>query len=202
MDMARAARWKNVNLSAKAFIGFVILTGISVLLYGGAHLRSHNIAEFVCYLLIALLASQLRVTLPAMADTLSVNFLFVLVGILDLSFTETLMLGCAGVIVQYFYVAGNRPIRIAFNICCSAVSTAMAYATYHQVFVARQASCHRALDVRSIGFRLFSGKYGYPRRHDLALRKRGLSSGSGWITTAGRSPITLGVRRWLAFWAG
>ena len=129
--MARGARWSNVELGAKAFVGFVIVAGTGVLLYGTAHLDSGNIAEFVCYLLIALLASQLRVSLPAMADTLSVNFLFVLVGILDLSFTETLMLGCAGVMVQCLDGQRTRPVRVAFNICCSALSIALAYWSYH-----------------------------------------------------------------------
>jgi len=57
--MARGAYWRNGNLGAKAFIGFVILAGTGVLLYSTAHLDSGNIAEFVCYMLIALLASQL-----------------------------------------------------------------------------------------------------------------------------------------------
>ena len=129
--MARGAYWRNGNLGAKAFIGFVILAGTGVLLYSTAHLDSGNIAEFVCYMLIALLASQLRVSLPAMADTLSVNFLFVLVGILDLSFTATLMLGCAAVMVQCLYAERSRPVRVAFNICCSALSIALAYGIYH-----------------------------------------------------------------------
>jgi diguanylate cyclase (GGDEF)-like protein/putative nucleotidyltransferase with HDIG domain len=114
-------------------MAFVILAGTGVLLYGTSHLHSGNIAEFLCYLLIALLASQLRVTLPAMADTLSVNFLFVLVGILDLSFTETVLLGCSAVIVQSIYAERIRPVRVAFNICCSAISIALAYATYHSL---------------------------------------------------------------------
>ncbi len=131
--MARGAFSTNVELSAKAFIGFVIMAGAGVLLYSTAHLKSGNVAEFVCYMLLALLASQLRVSLPAMADTLSVNFLFVLVGILDLSFTETLMLGCGAVIVQCLYGETVRPVRVAFNICCSALSIALAYGTYHSI---------------------------------------------------------------------
>ena len=131
--MARGWRGRNGNLGAGAFIGLVILAGTGVLLYGATHLNSGNIAEFICYLLVALLASRLQVALPAMADTLSVNFLFVLVGILDLSFTETLMLGCVGVIVQCFNGERPRPVRIAFNISCSAISIALAYSAYHYV---------------------------------------------------------------------
>ncbi len=129
--MARVLRWRNVNLGGKAFIGLVILAGTGVLLYGSMRASSVNIAEFICYLLIALLASQLRVSLPALADTLSVNFLFVLVGILDLSFAETLMLGCVGALVQSFDGERLRPVRITFNICCSAVAIGLSYGFYH-----------------------------------------------------------------------
>ena len=136
--MARGTRWRNGELGAKVFTSLVIVAGAGVLLYSTAHLQSINIAEFVCYLLIALLASQLRVSLPAMTDTLSVNFLFVLVGVLDLSLTETLMLGCAGVMVQCLYGERTRPVRVAFNICCSALSIALAYGTYHSILSSYQ----------------------------------------------------------------
>ena len=143
--MARGSRWRNLNLGSKALICLMIASGTGVLLYGNAHLGSANIAEFICYLLIALLASQLRVSLLAMADTLSVNFLFVLVGILELGFTETLLLGCIGVMVQSFDGAQLRPIRVTFNICSSAVAIALAYGAYHDIL-----SSHEHLAIRAL----------------------------------------------------
>jgi len=125
--MARGFRATYTNWQASVFGTAVILAGVAALVYGAAHPASHNIAEFICYSLIAILASRLRVNLPAMADTLSVNFLFVLVAVLELSFTEALLLGCAGVIIQSFYAEKREPIRITFNICSSALATALAY---------------------------------------------------------------------------
>jgi len=116
---------------ARAFIALVIAAGTAVLLYGAMHQESRNIPEFICYLLIVLLASRLKVKLPQVADTMSVNFLFVLVGILDLSFTETLMLGSVGVIMQSFYDERPRPVRVAFNLSASAFAIALAYGSYH-----------------------------------------------------------------------
>jgi len=43
--------------------------------------------KFACYLLAALLASSLKVTLPGIDGTLSVNFLFTLLGILETRLT-------------------------------------------------------------------------------------------------------------------
>ena len=69
-------------------------------MYGGIHQSSKNIAEFICYLGIAILASRLKVNLPGITGTLSVNFLFILIGILELSFSETLILGAISMLAQ------------------------------------------------------------------------------------------------------
>jgi diguanylate cyclase (GGDEF)-like protein/putative nucleotidyltransferase with HDIG domain len=119
--------------AAKAFIALVIGLGTGVLVYGALHPSSRNIAEFVCYLLIALLASRLKVNLPRITGTMSVNFLFILIGILELSFTETLVLGCAAVLVQCFYHDRPSAIQVTFNLCSSAYACAVAYVTYHFV---------------------------------------------------------------------
>jgi diguanylate cyclase (GGDEF)-like protein/putative nucleotidyltransferase with HDIG domain len=131
--MASRLRWKYTSLSARVFISLVILAGISVFGYALTHPSSANIAEFICYLLIVLLASRLRVNLPEVTDTMSVNFLFVLVGILELSFTETLMLGSVGIFLQSFHNGKPRPLRVTFNMCAGALAIAFAFALYHQV---------------------------------------------------------------------
>lgn len=127
----RPQSWRRMSLLAKAFVGLVVLLGGVVLTLGTINPVSQNIAEFICYLLIALLASRLTVNLPEIADTMSVNFLFILVGIIDLSFTEALLLGAVAVMIQSFYRTNHRPIRVAFNICASASAISLAYGMYH-----------------------------------------------------------------------
>jgi diguanylate cyclase (GGDEF)-like protein/putative nucleotidyltransferase with HDIG domain len=122
--------WRDLTSSAKAFIGLVIVLGAAVLLYGAIHQSSKNIAEFICYLGIAILASRLKVNLPGITGTMSVNFLFILLGILQLSVSETLILGCASILVQCLYPDRPSAIQVTFNICASAVSTALAYGAY------------------------------------------------------------------------
>ncbi|MGO9127336.1 MAG: diguanylate cyclase [Terriglobales bacterium] len=122
--------WRDLTSSAKAFIGLVIVLGTAVLLYGAIHQSSKNIAEFICYLGIAILASRLKVNLPGITGTMSVNFLFILLGILQLSVSETLILGCASILVQCLYPDRPSAIQVTFNICASAVSTALAYGAY------------------------------------------------------------------------
>ncbi len=102
-----------------------------MLVYGGIHQSSNNIAEFICYLGIAILASRLKVNLPGITGTLSVSFLFILIGVVELSFTETLTLGAVSMLAQCLYPERPNAIQVTFNLCAGALSTALAYVVYH-----------------------------------------------------------------------
>jgi diguanylate cyclase (GGDEF)-like protein/putative nucleotidyltransferase with HDIG domain len=123
--------WRGLPIGAKAFIGLVIAAGMASLLQAAIHQSSKNIAEFICYLGIAILASRLRVTLPGITGTLSVNFLFILVAVAELSYSEALTLGAVSMLAQS--VHPNRPgaIQLTFNVCAGALSTALAYVVFH-----------------------------------------------------------------------
>ena len=123
--------WRGMSLAAKLFISLIVSAGLGTLIYGGIHQSSKNIAEFICYLGIAILASRLKVNLPGITGTLSVNFLFILIGILELSFTETLILGAVSMLAQCMYPERPKAIQVTFNVCAGAVSTALAYLVYH-----------------------------------------------------------------------
>ena len=126
-----AHSWKGLSLGAKAFIGLVIAAGTVCLLQAAIHQNSKNIAEFICYLGIAILASRLRVTLPGITGTLSVNFLFILVGIAELSYSEAITLGAISMLAQCFYPSRPGAIQLTFNVCAGSLSTALAYLVYH-----------------------------------------------------------------------
>jgi len=128
-----AQSWRKLSAHAQAFIGLMVVSGTAVLVYGTFHPSSRNIAEFICYFGIAILASRLKVSLPGIAGTMSVSFLFILLGILQLSFTETLILGCASTLVQMFYPDRPSAVQETFNLCAGAVSTALAYHAFHLV---------------------------------------------------------------------
>jgi diguanylate cyclase (GGDEF)-like protein/putative nucleotidyltransferase with HDIG domain len=124
-----------MSLAAKAFVCLVVGVGLGVLGNGLLHPNSRNIAEFICYMLVALLASKLAVNLPEVADTMSANFVLVLVGILELSSTETLALGSVAVLSQTFHRDRKRPTTLALNLCSSACAVAVSYQVYHSHFV-------------------------------------------------------------------
>src|SRR5215471_6105925 len=85
---------------AKIFIGGTAAIGIVVVAMSLRHWHSEDPLRFVCYLAIAIFASSLKVRLPGIDGTMSVNFLFILLGVLELSLPETLLIGCSAALVQ------------------------------------------------------------------------------------------------------
>jgi diguanylate cyclase (GGDEF)-like protein/putative nucleotidyltransferase with HDIG domain len=132
---ASAHSWKSLPIGARAFIGLVIAAGTVSLLQAAIHPISRNIAEFICYLGIAILASRLRVSLPGITGTLSVNFLFILVAISELSYAEALTLSAVSMLAQSLYPHRPSAIQLTFNACAGSLSTAVAYLVFHNVWV-------------------------------------------------------------------
>jgi diguanylate cyclase (GGDEF)-like protein/putative nucleotidyltransferase with HDIG domain len=126
----RPKTWRELSAAPRFFISVVVLCGATAMSYSLWHGTSENPFKFFCYLAIALAASRLKVNLPGITGTMSVNFLFLLLGVLELSLPEAMILGCAAVVVQC--VGRNRPnpIQIAFNVCSTALAIAMTFATY------------------------------------------------------------------------
>src|SRR5580658_3805473 len=135
----RPQSWRDLSAAPRFFIAIVVLCGTTVLTYSVLHGRSQNPLKFFCYLAIALAASRLKVKLPGITGTMSVNFLFLLLGVLELSLSETMALGCAAVAVQCFDRKRPNPIQVAFNVCSTALAVAVTFASY------RYALSHRAI---------------------------------------------------------
>ena len=126
----RAQSWRDMSAAPRFFIAVVVLCGTSVLTYSSLHGRSENPLKFFCYLVIALAASRLKVNLPGITGTMSVNFLFLLLGVLELSLSEAMALGCAAVVVQCFDRDRPIPIQVAFNVSSTALAIAVTFAAY------------------------------------------------------------------------
>jgi len=127
----RPQSWREIGTLPRSFIAVVVLCGTSVLTYSVLHGRSADPFKFFCYLVITLAASRLKVNLPGISGTMSVNFLFFLLGVVELSLAETMALGCAAVVVQCFDRDRPVPIQVAFNVCSTALAIAATFASYH-----------------------------------------------------------------------
>jgi len=121
---------------AKLFVALTAAIGVGVLAAAMAHWQSHDSLRFACYLVLAVLASRLKVQLPGIDGTMSVNFLFVLLGILQLSLPETLIIGCSASVVQCLWRPRERPqlVKVAFNVFgMMANAVTISYFVYHQL---------------------------------------------------------------------
>ncbi len=124
---------KTISIRAWIFIAAVILLGAGVLRYGLAQGAGDDLLRFACYLVLTLLASGLKVNLPGVTGTMSVIFLFVLIGVQELSLAQVLLLSCAGTLMQCFWNAKMKPkpVQVAFNVASMVTATAAAYFAYH-----------------------------------------------------------------------
>ena len=79
-----------------------------------------------------MLASSLKVSLPGIEGTLSVNFLFTLVGILEMSLPETLLIGLVSTLAQFYWRPARKlqPVQLVFNLSQVTVCSAAAYGAY------------------------------------------------------------------------
>jgi diguanylate cyclase (GGDEF)-like protein/putative nucleotidyltransferase with HDIG domain len=121
---------------ATLFIGTTAALGAAVLAYALTHWQSTGLERFACYLLIAVLSSGLKVQLPGIDGTMSVNFLFILMGIRDLSLPETLLIGCTSTLVQCLWQARQKivPAKVLFNVFgMMANAIALSYFAYHRL---------------------------------------------------------------------
>src|SRR5208337_5541290 len=137
--------WRDMKLAARAYIAIVVTCGSIVLTYSVLHGKSQIPLKFICYLVIALAASRLKVNLPAITGTMSVNFLFLLLAVLELSLPEAMAMGCAAVVVQCLGHERINPIQVSFNVCSTALAIAATFATYQYSLLHRGASNHTTL---------------------------------------------------------
>src|SRR5215813_6583957 len=123
-----------LSIQTKAFVGITMSVGMVVLAFSLSHWQSQDLTRFACYLFVAVLASGLKVQLPGIDGTMSVNFLFILLGVLELSLPETLVIGCTATLVQSVWQARKRldPVKVLFNVIgMMANASALTYFSYH-----------------------------------------------------------------------
>jgi putative nucleotidyltransferase with HDIG domain len=115
---------------------FVCATGALCLLGGIVSWHSSHSLLFLSYLLLTIVASLLKSVLPGSDGTVSVVFVFFLVGICNMTLSETMVLAAVATVVQCFWHARNRLsfIHFAFNLAQLALAITSSYWTYILLF--------------------------------------------------------------------
>jgi diguanylate cyclase (GGDEF)-like protein/putative nucleotidyltransferase with HDIG domain len=124
-----------MSWKAKSYISLIVLGGLSTLVEIPSYWESADTLRFVVFTVLAMLASAWKISLPGVRGTMSANFLFVLIGVVQLSASETLVMALAATIFQYLYRAkargADKLYQFAFNISSVAIAvraTTVAYA--------------------------------------------------------------------------
>ncbi len=136
----RPQTWRELSAAPRLFISVVAICGTIVLFYSVWHGTSDNPLKFLCYLVIALAASRLKVNLPGITGTMSVNFLFLLLGVLELSLSEAMAIGVAAAVVQCLDRERPAPVQVLFNVCSTSLAIAITFEAY------RFSSFHNAIN--------------------------------------------------------
>ncbi len=114
---------------AKAYIAIIAAVATVVLIVVASRWNPENLAHFVLFFALAMVASAMKIRLPGFKTTISTNFVFILVGIALFSFGETVLIGLGGALVQSLWKTQSRPkpVQVVFNAACLTVCTAAAF---------------------------------------------------------------------------
>ncbi|PYY00677.1 MAG: hypothetical protein DMG64_16355 [Acidobacteria bacterium] len=112
--------------SAQFFIALVILAGFAVLANAILHAQSADHTRVISFLLVACLAARLKVKLPGLTGSMSVNLPFILVAVAEMSASEALAVACFSTFVQCLPRATQKfnTVQAIFNFSNMALAVA------------------------------------------------------------------------------
>jgi hypothetical protein len=120
---------------AKIYIAMIAAVATAVLTVAASRWNPESFLRFLLFFALAMVASAMKVRLPGFKTTISINFVFILIGLALFSFGETVLIGLSGALVQSLWKTQTRPkaVQVLFNASCMTVCTAAAFWTSHAV---------------------------------------------------------------------
>src|SRR5216683_7557054 len=120
---------------AKAYIAMIAAVAAVALSVVAARWNPESLGRFILFFGLAMVASAMKIRLPGFKTTISINFVFILIGIALFSFGETVLIGLGGALIQSLWKTQQRPklVQVLFNAACLTVCTAAAFWTSHGV---------------------------------------------------------------------
>src|ERR1022692_464161 len=125
---------------AKLYIGAVLAGGMVCFAHAMTGWTCQHPLRYLCLLAVALPASALKVFLPGVTGTMSVSYVFVLLGMLDFSHPETMLLACLAMIVQSLWRTRYHPklLHVLFNLASTSIAVSFGFGTYRLIGGQRQ----------------------------------------------------------------
>src|SRR5580698_2689077 len=125
--------FRALPLRAALFITLVVSIGGWLLLQSFDNWNTAEPLQFLFYLVIAFFASLLKIALPTVNGSMSINFFFILIGLVDLGLPETMVIACCGAVAQNL-LKSRQPIKlhqVLFNAATIAIAVAASFGVYH-----------------------------------------------------------------------
>jgi len=115
--------------AANGFVGIILILGVCLFIWTLVNWQTEDPRRFLAYVMIACLASGIKVIVPGVDMTMAAHFLFVLIGIVELGRSETILMASAASLVQTFWHAEGRPrgIHVAFNVASMGLAAAATF---------------------------------------------------------------------------
>jgi putative nucleotidyltransferase with HDIG domain len=120
------------QIGARVYISGMALAALGCFAPSMLHWHLTHPAKFLFYLIAAVLASSLKVSLPGIEGTMSMNFLLTLLCILELGLPETLLIGVVKTLAQFYWKPARRlkPVQLVFNLSQVTLCSAATYYAY------------------------------------------------------------------------
>jgi diguanylate cyclase (GGDEF)-like protein/putative nucleotidyltransferase with HDIG domain len=117
---------------AKLYLCLIAALAVLCLVDGLQRAVPVTISRFTLYFCISIAASVLKVRLPGLRGTMSVNFLFLLTAVVSLTVTETLVIGIISALAQTFWKPKSRPnlTRTVFNVSVIIIALRVTYEVF------------------------------------------------------------------------
>jgi hypothetical protein len=121
----------NLSIKTKILVGLVVSFGVGILLQVPLTWGHPAYGRFTGTFLVALLAARLKVSLPRLTGSMSVNLPFILLALSELSLAEALLITGASTLVQCLWSDNSqqKPIKIMFNVGVTLMAAQAAWFT-------------------------------------------------------------------------
>jgi len=121
--------------AATRFAYSIIAVGATVFLSSILQWDCHDYARFATIAGLAIIASQVKVTIPGFVGSLTASLVLLFVSIVQLSLGETIAIATISVLVGQFWKPKSRPtpLKIFFNLGSLGISVSASYSTYHEL---------------------------------------------------------------------
>lgn len=121
-----------MSIAAKLYIAGVTATGLGGLIASVCCWQSPPTGRFVACFLAALFSAGIKISVPGVAGTMSVSFIFILLAVCNLNWPDTVILACCSFGVQYLWKPQERidAVKTLFNLGNAVTSATVAWALY------------------------------------------------------------------------